>query len=75
MAEGPANGLWLLDRLAESGELEGYHLYHAARADFLRRLQQFTEAALAYRRALALTSNSQERAYLQRRLNEVSGKG
>jgi len=65
-------GLQLLDRLAEGGQLEGYHLFHAARADLLRRLDRREESAAAYRRALALTTNPVERSFLGRRLAEVS---
>jgi RNA polymerase sigma-70 factor (ECF subfamily) len=68
MSEGPARGLALIDDLAASGELARYHLFHAARADMLRRLGFFEAAADAYRRALALMANSVERAYLERRL-------
>ncbi|MEP6477457.1 MAG: RNA polymerase sigma factor [Actinomycetota bacterium] len=70
MADGPAAGLPLLDALA--GELDGYHLFHSARADLLRRLGRGDEAADAYRRALAHVTNPQERAYLQRRLAETA---
>jgi predicted RNA polymerase sigma factor len=58
-------GLALLDRLAG---LDNYHLLHAARADLLRRLGSVSAAAEAYRRALALTANQVERAFLERRL-------
>ena len=58
----------LIDELGTSGELERYHLFHAARADMLRRLGCFEAAADAYRRALALMENGVERAYLERRL-------
>ena len=68
MAEGPRRGLALIDELGASGELDRYHLFHAARADMLRRLRAFEAAAEAYRRALALMANSVERAYLERRL-------
>ena len=68
MSEGPARGLELIDELGSSGELERYHLLHAARADLLRRLGSFEAAADAYRRALALMANGVERAYLERRL-------
>jgi RNA polymerase sigma-70 factor, ECF subfamily len=71
MAEGPAAGLALMDTLAASGELDGYHLLHAARADLLRRLGRTAEAAAAYRRALERTTNPVERAFLGRRLAEV----
>ena len=48
------------------------HLLHSARADLLRRLGSFEEAAKAYEQALSLVSNESERRYLQRRLREVS---
>ena len=65
-ADGPGAGLALADRLA--GELDDYYLFHAARADFLRRLDRHDEAATAYRRARALTNNATEQAFLDRRL-------
>jgi RNA polymerase sigma-70 factor (ECF subfamily) len=68
MSEGPARGLALIDELGASGELDRYHLFHAARADLLRRLGSVNAAAEAYRRALALIANGVERAYLERRL-------
>ena len=68
MSEGPGRGLTLIDELGASGELDRYHLSHAARADMLRRLGSFEAAADAYRRALALMGNGVERAYLERRL-------
>jgi RNA polymerase sigma-70 factor, ECF subfamily len=68
MSEGSARGLELLDELGAAGELDRYHLFHAARADLLRRLGCFEAAADAYRRALALMANGVERAYLERRL-------
>jgi RNA polymerase sigma-70 factor (ECF subfamily) len=66
MADGPAAGLPLVDELA--AELDGYHLFHGARADLLRRLGRDADAAAAYRRALNLASNPTERAYLEGRL-------
>ncbi len=72
MSEGLPRGLALVDELGASGELDGYYLYHAARADILRRLGRSAEAAIAYRRALELVTNSVERNYLSRRLSEVS---
>jgi RNA polymerase sigma-70 factor (ECF subfamily) len=72
MVEGPAAGLQLMDTLAASGELDGYHLLHAARADLLRRLGRGPEAAAAYRRALDNTTNPVERAFLTRRLAEAA---
>jgi RNA polymerase sigma-70 factor (ECF subfamily) len=68
MSEGSERGLALIDELGASRELDRYHLYHAARADMLRRLGSFEAAADAYRRALALMGNGVERAYLERRL-------
>jgi RNA polymerase sigma-70 factor (ECF subfamily) len=71
MAEGPREGLALIDALAAGGDLDGYHLLHAARADLLRRIGSPAEAATSYRRALALVSNESERRFLERRLGEV----
>ncbi|MDQ6676067.1 MAG: sigma-70 family RNA polymerase sigma factor [Acidobacteriota bacterium] len=71
MSEGPGRGLILLDQLGSSGELESYYLYHASRADLLRRLRRKEEATVAYQRALSLTANGIERRYLLRRLNEL----
>ena len=72
MADGPAAGLALVDDLAVRGELAGYHLLPATRADLLRRLNRFPEAASAYREAIALTRSDAERRYLTTRLAEVS---
>jgi RNA polymerase sigma-70 factor (ECF subfamily) len=68
MARGPAAALPLLDELAE--ELESYHLFHATRADFLRRLGRAAEARAAYERAHALSQNEVERRFLARRIAE-----
>jgi RNA polymerase sigma-70 factor (ECF subfamily) len=65
MSAGPRRGLALIDELCG---LDQYYLFHAARADLLRRLGCTIAAAQAYRRALALTANIVERAYLERRL-------
>jgi RNA polymerase sigma-70 factor (ECF subfamily) len=73
MADGPERGLGLIDRLAASGELDRYHLLHSARADLLRRLERFPDAARAYRAALGLATNPAERAFLAARLAEVAG--
>ncbi len=62
--DGPAAGLAIVDGL----DLQRYHLFHATRADLLRRLGRRDEAALAYAAALDLTSNAAERAFLTRRL-------
>jgi RNA polymerase sigma-70 factor, ECF subfamily len=74
MVQGPAAGLALIDQLAETGDLESYHLLHAARADLLRRDGDFAEAARSYAQALELVTNASERRYLVRRLEEVQGK-
>jgi RNA polymerase sigma-70 factor (ECF subfamily) len=73
MAQGPEAGLALMDSLAQSGALAGYHLLPAARADLLRRLGRQAEAADAYRAALALAGTDAERRYLARRQVEASG--
>lgn len=69
MVEGPAAGLTAAEQLRQ--ELEDYHLLHAARADLLRRMGSFSEAAESYRRALDLVSNESERRFLEKRLQEV----
>ena len=61
--EGPEAALALVDGL----ELDGYHLFHAIRADLLRRLGRDTEAAAAYEAAIARAGNTPERAFLERR--------
>jgi RNA polymerase sigma-70 factor, ECF subfamily len=61
--EGPAAALALVDGL----ELEGYHLFHAVRADLLRRLGRDAEATLAYDAAIARAENAAERAFLEGR--------
>jgi RNA polymerase sigma-70 factor (ECF subfamily) len=75
MAEGPGSGIALIDALAASGELEDYHLLHAARADLLRRQGLLADAARSYTRALELVTNESERRFLQRRLREVQSAG
>ena len=71
MSDGPKPGLALIDGLGASGALDRYHLFHAARADMLRRLGDRTAAADAYRDALALAANKVERAFLERRLAQL----
>ena len=73
MAASAEEGLLLLDDGDLRGELAEYHLYHAARADLLRRSSRKFEAADAYRNAIALTTNEVERIYLEKRLGEVIG--
>jgi RNA polymerase sigma-70 factor (ECF subfamily) len=72
MASGPEAGLELISALEEGGQLAGYHLLPATRADFLRRLGRLPEAAAAYREALELVSTDAERRYLAARLAETS---
>jgi RNA polymerase sigma factor (sigma-70 family) len=67
LAQGPAAGLAALDAINASA-LRGYHLLPAARADFLRRLGRWPEAAAEYRRALALADNAREQTFLAARL-------
>ena len=64
---GPAAALAEVDAL----DLEGYHLFHATRADLLRRLGRAEEAAAAYARAAELASNATERRFLEERLAEL----
>lgn len=71
MADGPERGLALIDEIGPSGDLDDYHLFHAARADLLRRMGSANEAAESYARALELTANESERRLLRRRLQEV----
>jgi RNA polymerase sigma-70 factor, ECF subfamily len=69
MADGPDAGLALMEPLAD--ELNRYHLFHAARADLLRRSGRTSEAKLAYQRALDLATNPVERRYLMMRVSQV----
>jgi RNA polymerase sigma-70 factor (ECF subfamily) len=71
MAAGPAAGLDLADELTARGDLVGYHLLPATRADFLRRLGRTVEARAAYTEALALAGTETERGYLTRRISEI----
>jgi RNA polymerase sigma-70 factor (ECF subfamily) len=72
MADGPLVALPLVDALSES--LDGYHLWHATRADLLRRLGRVDEAVASYQSALALAGNETERRFLTRRIQEMTGK-
>ncbi|HEX5036192.1 MAG TPA: RNA polymerase sigma factor [bacterium] len=71
MGQGLEEGLEAVEAAGTGGALDAYPLFHASRADLLRRLRRFPEAAEAYRRALELTTNRVERRYLRRRLDEV----
>jgi RNA polymerase sigma-70 factor (ECF subfamily) len=72
MAEGPQSGLARIKELSARGDLDGYHLLYAARADLQRRAGLLKEAAANYERAIALTSNDGERRFLQRRIEQVT---
>jgi RNA polymerase sigma-70 factor (ECF subfamily) len=71
MSEGPEQGLRLLEAAGAGGALQNYYLYHASRADLLRRLDHLDEAAAAYHTALSLTTNRVEQNYIRRRLAEL----
>jgi RNA polymerase sigma-70 factor, ECF subfamily len=71
MVDGPQPALALIDALAATGDLDGYHLLHAARGDLLRRIGSKAAAAMSFARALQLATNSSERRFLERRLREV----
>ena len=72
MRDGPEHGLTLIDAILARGELQEYHLAHAARADLFRRLGRKAEATAAYKRALELTVEEPERRLLERRLRECA---
>jgi len=72
MADGAAAGLRLVERLADSNALPGYHLLPATQADLLRRLGRNEESASAYRAALRIVGNDADRRFLEQRLAEVS---
>jgi len=67
MAHGPAKGLASMDAIVAEGDLEGYHLLHAARADMLEKLQRFGEARAEFEHAASITQNQRERALLLER--------
>jgi len=71
MTQGFQAGLAAVDRVGSTGELEQYYLFHAARADLLRRLDRREDAAAAYRKAIKLTNNVVEQSYLRRRLADL----
>jgi RNA polymerase sigma-70 factor, ECF subfamily len=75
MSESLEQGLAMIDELGAGRELDSYRLYHAARADLLRRLGRHHEALESYRRGLALTTNSVEARYLSRRISELESDG
>jgi RNA polymerase sigma-70 factor (ECF subfamily) len=67
--EGPGAALATVDAL----DLDGYHVFHAVRADLLRRMGRGADAAQAYERAIGLTENAAEREFLQRRRDDIAG--
>ena len=71
MRDSPLAGLTLIDTILARGELENYHLAHAARADLLRRLGRTEEARASYEQALSLTQQEPERRFLEQRLSEL----
>lgn len=71
MAEGPASGLVILDRIADAPELAGYHLLPSVRGDLLRRLGRHEEARAAFEAAAALAGNKRERELLLKRAREM----
>jgi RNA polymerase sigma-70 factor (ECF subfamily) len=71
MRDGPAAGLARIDAILARGDLDDYHLAHAARADLYRRLGRTAEARAAYERALELARQEPERRFLARRLREL----
>ena len=75
MRDGPEHGLLLIDQILAKGELNNYHLAHAARADMCRRIGNKEEAKLSYENALALIQQEPERRFLNRRLAELQDNG
>ncbi|MGO9451923.1 MAG: RNA polymerase sigma factor [Candidatus Binataceae bacterium] len=74
MARGPEAGLRLIDAIEARGDLPDYYLMWSAKADLLRRMKRFAEAAKHYRRALELVGSEPERNFLNRRLAEITSK-
>jgi RNA polymerase sigma-70 factor (ECF subfamily) len=68
MRDGPLAGLALIDAILKRGDLNDYHLAHAARADLCRRLGKIVEARLSYKRAIGLTKQESQRQFLERQL-------
>lgn len=72
MRDGFERGLNLIESVGAGGKLDNYYLFHAARADLLRRLNRLNEAQAAYQKALSLATNSVEQNYIRRRLEETA---
>ena len=73
MSAGLEDGLKRIDDLGRTGALDQYYLFHAARADLLRRLNRYGEAAAAYLQAVSLATNPTEQDFLKRRLRDIAG--
>jgi RNA polymerase sigma-70 factor, ECF subfamily len=71
MRDGPAAGVALIETILGRGDLQDYHLAHAAHADLCRRLGNTAKARMSYQRAIALSRQDQERQFLERRLTEL----
>jgi RNA polymerase sigma-70 factor (ECF subfamily) len=71
MRDGPAAGLAAIDNLLDGGELDEYHLAHAARADLCRRLGRIADARASYQQALEFVRQEPERRFLEGRLAEL----
>jgi RNA polymerase sigma-70 factor (ECF subfamily) len=71
MRDGPAAGVGLIETILGRGDLQDYHLAHAAHADLCRRLGETAKARTSYQRAIALSRQDQERQFLERRLTEL----
>ncbi len=74
MSDSPETGLRLIEAIGAQRKLNNYYLYHASRADLLRRLNHLDEASAAYKQALALTANQVEQDFIRRRLQQISAK-
>jgi RNA polymerase sigma-70 factor (ECF subfamily) len=74
MAHGVERGLRMIEAANADGTLENYYLFHASRADLLRRLRRFEDATTAYETALTLSTNRVEQNYIRRRLDEIKSR-
>jgi RNA polymerase sigma-70 factor (ECF subfamily) len=74
MSESLAQGLALIDELGNTAQLDSYYLYHAARADILRRMNRREDALHEYERTLTQTTNTVEQRYLRRRIDQLLGR-
>src|SRR5690349_16422247 len=74
MAHGFERGLRMIEAADENGALQNYYLFHASRADLLRRLRRFEEATAAYETAFSLTTNRVEQNYIRRRVDEIQSR-